>query len=569
MRGFLFLPLLSANRQMLKVKFALSSFRLRTLSGVATLHSAPKTWFLNVVLLAAVTLLYGRFLHNPLVFDDTNVLFPAVIEGFLNRFFWFDLRWFPYASLARTVQFFGYDSVMLRIGNLLLHAAVAAALFAFLSRLFDAVLPRQNPSSLNALHTAWYAFFAALIFSLHPVAVYGVGYLVQRSIVMTTLFCLLMWTAYLKGLVEEKRGWLLLSALFYFLAAYSKEHSVMAPGIAFALTLLVCRPSRALFERLWPPYLLYAVISMLVILGQRGVIGRPYEIYAMDMMRQFDIANAYVLSVITQPFLFFKYLTLWLIPNPIWMSVDMREPFATSLVSWPHTIGLLGFIAWGAAGVWLLLKRGRLGLLGFAMLFPQILFLPELTTVRIQEPFVLYRSYLWIGGAFAVLPILLDRFSAKVAATCLFMTSLLLVPSALSRLASFSDPLVLWDDAVKLLQNRSNLIGADRPYYNRGIALYNLRLLDQAINDFTKAIEINPRHHLAYNGRGFAKHDMRDCSGALEDFNRALALDPKEKQSYYGRGLCYLARYDEKAAFENFSKSCELGLDLGCARLGR
>ena len=56
--------------------------------------------------------------------------------------------------------------------------------------------------------------------------------------------------------------------------------------------------------------------------------------------------------------------------------------------------------------VTLIWRGGRLGLLGFALLAPWLLFATELSAVRIQEQFVLYRSYLWMAPAFAGLGVL-------------------------------------------------------------------------------------------------------------------------------------------------------------------
>lgn len=166
-----------------------------------------------------------------------------------------------------------------------------------------------------------------------------------------------------------------------------------------------------------------------------------------------NIENAYPLSVITQGFLFFKYLLLWVVPYTGWMSVDIRQSFATHFLSWPELAGFIAFLAYPAVAARFLLKRGRQGLIGFGMLFPWILFLTELSSVRIQEPFVLYRSYLWMSG----LPVALLPFLAttprKTAVTLLSALCLVIAALAWNRLDSFSDNLKLWSDAAAKNQN--------------------------------------------------------------------------------------------------------------------
>jgi len=230
-----------------------------------------------------------------------------------------------------------------------------------------------------------------------------------------------------------------------------------------AMTLLVRKPSAALFRQIAPYYAIAMLIAAAVVwstVSSKAVLGTVYETRALGMLEQSvklkgltALPDLHVLSILTQCGLFFKYLWLWLVPNPAWMSVDMREPFAMSLLGW-HTLGTVAFLAYFGIAVWLLLKQGRMGLLGFALLFPWILFLTELSTVRIQEPFVLYRSYLWMPGLLAALPVIFGRLSPKKASLLLGTIALLLVPLSLNRLNTFSSPLLLWEDAEQLVRNK-------------------------------------------------------------------------------------------------------------------
>jgi tetratricopeptide (TPR) repeat protein len=61
-------------------------------------------------------------------------------------------------------------------------------------------------------------------------------------------------------------------------------------------------------------------------------------------------------------------------------------------------------------------------------------------------------------------------------------------------------------------------------YYNRGKAYKKNGQYDKAISDFTKAIEINPRHAGAYYTRGVVYYYKKDYEKALDDFIRAQKL---------------------------------------------
>ena len=61
-------------------------------------------------------------------------------------------------------------------------------------------------------------------------------------------------------------------------------------------------------------------------------------------------------------------------------------------------------------------------------------------------------------------------------------------------------------------------------YYNRGNAYEKKGQYDKAISDFTKAIEINPRHADACYNRGVVYYYKKDYEKALDDFYKAQKL---------------------------------------------
>ena len=527
-----------------------------------------KTYIQPCLLLLSVIGLYAGTLSAPFVFDDLEFFGkPEVMAKYSQGYPSFELRWLANASLVRTTEWFGYDPYWLRLGNVLLHAANVIVLFFFLRRLFQVVLAGENEHTLPTV--TWLACLGALIFALHPVAVYGVAYLIQRSTLLATLFMLLMLLAYLEGLLRGSWRWMMAAALCYFAAVYSKEHSIAAPGVALALTLLIRKPSAALLRQIAPFYILATLIAATVVwstVSSKGVIGVAYEPNAGGMLTQgaklqglTDLPNLHLLSVLTQSGLFFKYLGLWLVPNPTWMSVDMREPFASALVSWPYTVGFIGFFGYFWIAAWLLLKRGGLGLLGFALLFPWILFLTEWSTVRVQEPFVLYRSYLWMPGLLCALPVVLGWLAPKKAFALLGAICLMLIPLALNRLDTFSSTLKLWDDAERLVRGKVGVFGIERIYYNRGTELGMLKRYDEAAADFSTAIATYPFDYV-YGNRATANYFLGKYQAALSDYDRAIALNPNNANSYYGRALTHRAVGDFAAAQEDINKSCALGL---------
>lgn len=522
------------------------------------------------VLAGAVAALYAQFLWNAIVFDDlpffmVNDAGHQPVDDF--RYSPFELRSLPYATLAWGKALFGLDLWHFRVENLLLHAAVAVALFFFLARLFTRLLPFRADKQLtpDAL-----AFCAALLFALHPVAVYAAGYLVQRTIVMATLFSLLAMLAWLHGDEHESKPWLWASVLFYYLAVFSKEHAIMLPAVLLALTVLVHEDWRSRLKRQWPVVLGLVMIALFVVASKKGILGSVYEIDAPEMMVNADSQLNYPLSVLTQSWLFFKYAALWLFPNPHWMSVDMREPFAASLWS-GYLAALVAWLGWGILAICLLFRRGRLGLLGFALLFPWLMFWTELSTVRIQESFVLYRSYLWAVGACALLPLLLVHLDRRMAGVVVGAVALAMFPVSMDRLASFSRPLILWDDAAKLVKDRHDLPGVYRIYYNRGSEFSKLGDYDAAIEDLKLSTQLNPDWPFAYNNLGAAYVMKREWALSVAAFSAAIDVAQRKQlgfnpKPYYGRALTYERMGRPDLARPDYELTCRRA-NMGCDKL--
>lgn len=522
-----------------------------------------RSWILS--LLAALCLVYLPFLGNPFIFDDVRFFHGGAVQSFATGEFHYGLRWLPYATLGWTYALFS-DVLphFYHFGNLLVHAASVIALFYLLRQLVTAVIPE----STSAPSVIWGAWFGALLFAVHPVAVYGVGYLIQRSILMATLFVLLMQLAYLRGLLSGRWGWLALAVAAYFLAGFSKEHSVLAPALLAAETILLRGQIRASTRAMWLTWMGFAIVGVQIVLLAKGVIGTVYESDAPSMFEQQELfastAMLHLLSILTQAGLFFKYLLLLLLPNPAWMSVDMREHFVLSVTAWQAWLGATGFILYGVLGLWLLLRPSWAGLAGLALLYPWLLFAPEFSSIRIQEIFVLYRSYLWLPGLLLFIPMLLAKWPYKRTLLLLGAVALLLLPLAWNRLWTMSDTYLLWNDAAKLLQSNNEPLAA-RIYFNRANAETNAGMYEEAVIDYERAVAgMKNGHTVLHQALGAAYLSTGKYQFALAQFDKAIALDPKNGRAYFNKGMALRNLKQNDLAMQQIVKSCELKYDMAC-----
>jgi len=527
-------------------------------------------------LLLTVSVVYLPFINTPLFFDDLP-FFSNSVSHYTEQLFRVELRWLPYASLGWTWKMFSDTPLPLHLGNLLLHGSNTLLVFILLQQLTDLAAHKDSPSNQSALSNAplsnsffkspanWGAWLGALCFACHPVAVYAVGYVVERSILMATLFTLAMQLAYLRGLMNQQKlqqyFWLALSVLFYFCAVFSKEHSLMAPALLAAMTLLFKPYVQANRRILATTWLGFAFVAILITLKIKGVFGIAYEHDAAALFTQQTIVtsaqNLHLLSALTQAGLFFKYLFLWLLPNPAWMSIDMRETFASSIYEWQNWLNVAFFIGYGLIALKLLLRRGKMGLLGFALLYPWLMFIVEFSSVRVQEPFVLYRSYLWMPGLLLLIPLVFGNLSNKKMMVVVLAIIVGLIPLSWNRLWVFADDYRIWNDAAVLL--KSDVVpGAARIFFNRGNAELNKLKPNEAVLDFKRVIAIDPTIEQAHQNLGSAYVGTGQYALGLASFNNAIAINHKNGKTYFGKALTLKRLGNQVASKDALNKSCEL-----------
>jgi len=95
-------------------------------------------------------------------------------------------------------------------------------------------------------------------------------------------------------------------------------------------------------------------------------------------------------------------------------------------------------------------------------------------------------------------------------------------------------------------------------YNHRGIANRNIEQYDQAISDYNKAIELSPKDAVYYNNRGFAYDQKGEYDQAISDYNKAIAIDPGYALAYCNRGLILAKKRDYNQAISDFNKALQI-----------
>ena len=516
-------------------------------------------------LIAALTCgLYWPFLGSPRVFDDWLFFSGQHFSYYATHPFGLEPRLPPYFSLAVTEVEIG-GMVAHRIVSLAFHIACALVLYKLIYDLLRATTPEDRPESVSGANAVAWAFIGATLFAIHPVAVYGAGYLIQRTIVLATLFSLLSIVLFVRGLVRGRRADAVSAALMYSVAVLSKEHSILLPGAAVLAVLLV-GPERRFAVRHAAIYLLAcAPAAIFVTLFRSWLIGRAYEpdfgAVANQLEGVFGHAVAdfsWSMSAVTQAGLFFKYLALWLWPDTGAMSIDIRVDFLQTWSAGWIVLKVSAFVAFGALGFLLLRRGGRAGVAGFGMLYTWILFFAEFSTARFQEPFVLYRSYLWAPGILIAVASTLSVVPLRAAMAASVLVIPLLWYQAHDRLITFSSSFLLWEDAVAKLPAKPVPWGSRTLYMMGREYMYGGRP-DKAIEIAEKCMVQYPDTVHCHYARGVIHFMQGQYDRALPYLVRAVELQPDSGIAHHRLGLVLenLGRTGEAKA--EYGRASDLG----------
>jgi tetratricopeptide (TPR) repeat protein len=102
-------------------------------------------------------------------------------------------------------------------------------------------------------------------------------------------------------------------------------------------------------------------------------------------------------------------------------------------------------------------------------------------------------------------------------------------------------------------------------YNNRGSMYTFKRRYDQALADFDKALELHPRYAKAYYNRALAYYYQGNYDRAIADLSKAIELSPKDAEAYNNRGLAYDQKQDYDKAIQDFNVALILNPKLADA----
>lgn len=513
------------------------------------------TTFALLGLLAVTTLVYYKSLDNPLVFDDYGLTGLSTDERIKN-----DTITFPIGAelgsflQSRVLPMWSFEELYTHTKNIVAHRSINLLIHLINSLLVFVMLWQFTKNNVVA-------YLITALFALNPAAIYGVAYLINRTIIMVAMFGLLEVVLCHAAVAAERSRdsivYWLLALLAYLLAISCKEHAFPLV-VVFPLMVMLYRPkinnyigvegveglvkvnNTSSRERI--KYFVYVLLTLVLSiyflnLGIKAnshwqVENGYYENIVKNMCG--ITGDIWHRSITTQAYLFFKYFWLWINPFAA-RSIDMREAFAATQYSAPQIYGLVAYGLWLIVGLWLLIKRS---VLGFGMLLLWCLYLVEIQTVRLGELMVIYRSYLFSIAYTIIAAWLFNKANLHKKALACLGGALIIVFGAktFGDLDQFQSVEKVWRQAASIIDPKSpQYCQAARIYSNWGATLIHEGRAKEAPPILDKAIAIGTYYGASAINAGSACLLMGDTTGAkkyyemIKDSHESTVKDAAQK----------------------------------------
>lgn len=459
--------------------------------------------------------------HNIRAFD-LKWLLSAVVVG----------NWHPLTMLSFAVDYsiWGLNPFGYHLTNILLHAINTFLVGVLALRLLcfkDVAAPM----------VVFSAFVTAALFGLHPLHVESAVWVSERKDVLSALFFIMSIFFYLSYV--SRPSWLFYSAslLSFVLALMSKPMAITLPAILLILDFYPLERlsglnkgiKQVMAEKI--PFLLLSSLSAIITLWAQGHAINSFESLPF-MSRLYTAARALV---------FYLYKIIF----PSTLAPYYPHPLEIKLLELEY-IGAIVILC--LITVLCLLKIRKMKFLTAAWLYYLITLSPVIGIVQVGAQAAADRYmylpslslFLLAGAGAAQITRKVDRkmvFAAVYPAVCALAAVLVFL--TVKQAAIWKDSITLWSHEIEYIGkvNKSKSVPLVIAYYNRAKAYDQIGDTGRAIEDYSRAISINPEFVNAYNNRGIAYGTIGDFENAIMDFDTALSLNPGDPEASHNREL--------------------------------
>ncbi|HUD08608.1 MAG TPA: tetratricopeptide repeat protein [Candidatus Saccharimonadales bacterium] len=511
-------------------RFLKGKFEIEVASGGAGASFSFLNFFnenrLVLLFLAALVLVvYANSFGNGFVSDDVAGFLRNENLGKFSSIFGGPMHF----SLSAFFQFIafhigGLHPFTFRIINILSHIGCIVLIYLLLSL------------SMNKR----VATIAASIFAVHPILTESVSWISGGLYSLYAFFFLLSFLFYLFS--KSNKKYFKYAVVFFVLSVLSSEKA-----LALFLVFALYEFSFGNLKYSWRKVMPFFSISFFLLLFYVFKIGsRVSSVESQSYQSSGGMYNPFV----QLPVAIGSYLKLifW----PARLTLYQTE---MSFSQGQYLILLFIFLVYIGAIFWSWRKNKNVF---FWLVFFVITLLPTLTPLKIS--WIVAERYVYLGtlGIIVVVAMLFDKIlKLNENAKMIGYFALLVIVAALSvrtiiRNKDWKSEDTLWIATAQVAPSGQQI------HNNLGDVYARQGDMQKAVEEFKKAIEINPNYADAYHNLANTYQQMGQLDLAIENYQKALSINPQLWQSYQNLAAIYFNQGQYDLAEENIKKALEI-----------
>ena len=498
--------------------------------------------------------------------------FTAYSNSFSVPFLYDDRAFIPY-SKWNIISFYFYFSKN-DFGNFLKSIFQSNRPILALSFFLNYKLGGLNPFSYHIINLTFHiltAFFiyltlkniiantlipvlSASVFLVHPIAVESVTYISSRSSILSAFFYIVPFYLLSRKNFKNSR-----SIIYYILSIFSYLFSLGCKEIGITLPLMLLiydyfflsgEDNKELMKRAKGCYIQMGILTLAIIFLKFN--------FALTLQSPDQAVRGLYPHLLTQIYIFSYYLLKLFLP--INLNVDPDFHLINSLLQLNFILPafILAFLVFMA---WKFRKKSKI--LSFAIVWLLITVSPHFF-IRLRDLMAdrwLYLSLISLsffsGTVFLKTLSFFKEGVFKKTFIKLIYTGLILFITFLSILTFernfvWESEIALWSDTVKKSPDK------ERPHGNLGKAYTDKGMIDEALAEFKKAIEIDSSSGQAHYNLGNCYYGMGKVDDAITQYGLSIKANRNYVLAYNNLGIAYFS----KGLYEKGVRACKKAIKI-------
>ena len=463
---------------------------------------------------------YSNTFSVPILFDDyatlvenTSIRSLTALKDVLSPPINPGLGWRPFANLTFALSYAisGLEPWAHHVFSILIHCAGALTLFGVVRQ----TLNTRNLREKFGKDATLLAGIIASLWALDPLLTQTITYMSQRTEALMGFLYLMTLYGFIRGTLENKKTWYVISAVSCVLGVMSKEVIITAPVTVIIYDRIFLSGSfLESFQKRWKVYasLVASWIPFLILLKaiKHQAVG-------------YGIGVTWYTYALTECKAVTTYFRLCLFPHPL--IFDRGAHFLHSVSeALPYILGLCVLLG---ASIYALIKKPALGFLG-AWFF--IILSPTSSVVPVAEvPIAENRIYLPLIAVVSLVVIAVYRYLGKKVLTTLSLGLVIFfLIATYCRNKDYATSILIWTDTLAKEPNNPRALN-DLGY----MLLTDPKLKPESEKYFIEALRQKPDYSDAHNNLGMLYADdpaKRDL--AIAHYAESLKYNVKNAEAH-------------------------------------